>query len=264
MKTGFIIFAHCNGHTKEDVDDIIENISVFHPECEFFINHPTISHEKIFTTHNLGPLNKSSFIFGAFVDIINKLSIEDIHKCDNFCLVSANQYFIDNIKAEKNINYVQFYNTDDWTNRYNGKDFSTNIIGTPLRQPYGVWDQKCFYKKIGISNPMASNWEGAILTKESMILCKQYINVAIQEYPNSDLISLFPGYMALKSGQEWKFPSFFGTFDPSNRPIFNHIITIDQLINKKREGYSTIKRVNYEKNCPIKDYIRKNYYKKEI
>jgi hypothetical protein len=63
--------------------------------------------------------------------------------------------------------------------------------------------------------------------------------------------------MALKTGQPWMFPPFFGTFDPFNR-INNHnlIITIEQVEQKLKEGYCSIKRVNYKKNCPIKTYIR--------
>jgi hypothetical protein len=71
------------------------------------------------------------------------------------------------------------------------------------------------------------------------------------------MISVFPGYMALKTGQPWQFPPFFGTFDPSNRDNnFNHIIRIDQVIEKKKAGYLSIKRVDYKKSCPVKQFIR--------
>jgi hypothetical protein len=63
--------------------------------------------------------------------------------------------------------------------------------------------------------------------------------------------------MALKTGQPWQFPPFFGTFDPSNRDNnFNHIIRIDQVIEKKKAGYLSIKRVDYKKSCPVKQFIR--------
>ena len=38
-KTAFIIFAHSTLHTIEDVDDMINNISQFHDNCEFMITY---------------------------------------------------------------------------------------------------------------------------------------------------------------------------------------------------------------------------------
>lgn len=261
LKTAFIIFAHCNLQTKEDIDDLIDNIKRFHKNCDFLVNHPTIEHEKIFTSHNLGELNNSSFLFGAFIEILNKLSYKEIEKFDNFYIVSSNQYFINDIVLEKDINYFQFYNTPDWYNSYVGKDSDRTVVGNPLIQPYGVWDPERLCDDLNINTPMASNWEGGVLTKESMKLCKDNIQKSIDKYPNQDLISLFPGYMALLSVQEWKFPQIFCTFDPTNKPEYNNIITIEQLERKRNEGYFSIKRVNYDRNCPIKSYIRDTYYK---
>lgn len=132
-------------------------------------------------------------------------------------------------------------------------------IENALQQEYALWDNRFLYKEFGINNAMASNWECASLTKEAIIQCKSNIDICDKYYPNCDLISMFPGYMALKTGQDWKFPSFFGTFDPSCTQK-NHIITIEQVKQKKAEGYYGIKRVNYSKNCSIKNYIRENYY----
>jgi len=224
----FIIFAHCTEQNVDDVNDMIYNIKYFHKDCEIFINHPNIQHEKIKTRHTLGQLNNSSFIFGAFIDIIKTLTFDEIERFDHFVLVSANQYFISEMKLEKNVNYVQFYNVEDWEYKYTGKDFRTDYEGFPLKQFYGLWDPKEMYKIFGIETPMASNWESACLTKESMRLCKENIDIAINTYPNCDLISTFPGFMALKSGQKWKFPPFFGTFDPSNPKPKNWILTEEQ------------------------------------
>jgi hypothetical protein len=254
----YIIFAHCNTQNNEDLQDIIDNIKYFsEDESDFIVNHPTINHSKIRTRHQLGPLNYSSFIYGAFIEIVKSITEEELNKYDHFCLVSANQYFINKIKFKPQTNYFQFYNSADWENYYHGIS-TEKIVGNYLRQPYGLWDNKEMYKVFGIENPMASNWECGTLTKESMKLCKENINKSIEIYPNTDLISLFPGYMALKSYQEWEWPSFFGTFDPSCKEK-NHIITINQLETKRKEGYFSIKRVGYSKNCLIKDYIRKNY-----
>lgn len=261
LKTAFIIFAHCGVQTVDDVDDLIDNIKHFHNNCDFLINHPNIEHEKIFTRHNLGELNRSSFIYGAFVDIVNKLSYDDIESFDCFYFVSSNQYFMSDIIIKLNVNYFQFYNTPDWTNSYVGKDSDKTVIGNPLIQPYGVWDPDRLCDDLKVPTPMASNWEGAILTKESMKLCKDHIQTSIEKYPNTDLISLFPGYMALLSGQPWEFPEIFCTFDPSNKPEYNKIVTIEQLLTKKGQGYYSVKRVNYNKDCPIKTHIRSLYSK---
>jgi len=257
----FVIFAHCDAQSPSDIDDMIDNISRFHKDCDFIVNHPTMDHPKIFTRHRFGILNKSSFIFGAFEEIVSKLTEDQIKSFDHFYLVSANQYFINPIIVEKNINYFQFYNTEDWSNSYNGMNTAATVSGFPLKQPYGRWDDKNLYSVLDIPTPMASNWESGTLTQEAMLLCKKYISTAVNMYPATDLISLFPGYMALKTNQAWKYPAFFGTFDPSNRPQYNHVISQEQVIMKYNEEYSSIKRVNYSKDCPIKGFIRNNYYK---
>mgnify|MGYP001580247372 CR=1 FL=1 len=55
---------------------------------------------------------------------------------DHFCLVSANQYFINEINFEKDVNYIQMLNTEDWESTYKGKDTNKEIQGFPLQQPY--------------------------------------------------------------------------------------------------------------------------------
>jgi hypothetical protein len=65
--------------------------------------------------------------------------------------------------------------------------------------------------------------------------------------------------MILLSKQEWEFPAYFGTYDPSNKPNFNWVITEQQIIEKRLKNYYSVKRVNYGKNCPLKEFIRKNY-----
>jgi hypothetical protein len=89
-----------------------------------------------------------------------------------------------------------------------------------------------------------------------------YLDNAFDIYPNRDLIQLFPGYMALKTGQPWMFPPFFGTFDPSNR-INNHnsVITESQIDQKLIENYCSVKRVGYKKDCHLKQYIKEKTYK---
>jgi len=115
------------------------------------------------------------------------------------------------------------------------------------------------HKELNIKNPMASNWECGVLTKEAMIECKKNMHICNKYYPNFDAMSMYPGFMALKTEQKWKFPSVFLTWDPTCYER-NHIVTLEQLKQKKSEGYYSIKRVNYSKNCNIKDFIRKNYY----
>ena len=105
---------------------------------------------------------------------------------------------------------------------------------------------------------MISNWECITFTKEVMLLCKKNLQIALRVYPNRDLMNVYIPYMILLSKQQWEFIPHFGTYDPSNPQPKNHIITIPQVINKKNEGYFSIKRVNYNKNCEIKKYIREN------
>lgn len=258
-KTAFIIFGHSTLNTVEDIDDIIKNISYFHNNCDFMVNHPTINHPKIRTRHTPGPLNFSNFIFGVLIELIKNLTVDEINNFEHFCLVSANQYFINQIKFEKNVNYAQFLNTENWDNTYNGKDSSKDIIGFPLQQPYGRWDPKDLYKEYGIEVPMTANWECLTVTKEVMLLAKIHLAKCIEYYPNQDMINVFLPYMILLSKQQWEFPPHFGTYDPSNRPTFNKILTKEQITNKYNNGYFSIKRVNYSKNCELKNFIRQNY-----
>jgi hypothetical protein len=259
-KVCYIIFAHSLIQTENDLDDMIKNIKFFNKDCDFVINHPNMIHPKIRTRHMPGELDRSNFIFGAFEKIVKELSDDEINSYDHFCLVSANQYFINKPDFEVGVNYVQFYNTDDWSNFYDGYNYKTDYVGFPLQQPYGRWDPKDLYKVYNLNTPMASNWECIVLTKESMLLCKENIDSCVNQYPNQDMISLFPGYMALMSGQRWEFPKHFGTYDPSNKQR-NHTLFLQQVDEKYKEGYYSIKRVNYDLNCPIKEYIRNRYMK---
>jgi hypothetical protein len=258
-KTGFIIFAHSLSQTVEDVNDIIENISYFHNNCDFFINHPNMVHPKIRMRHMPGILNHSTFIFGALIELFNSLTKEEIELYEHFCLVSANQYFINDIIFEKGVNYVQFLNTENWSETYNGKDSDKTIVGFPLRQSYGKWDPKDLYKEYGIDLPMSANWECLTVTKEVMLLARKHLDKCVEYYPNDDMMNIFLPYMILLSRQPWEFPPYFGTYDPSNRPNFNRVITKEQIINKRNEGYISVKRVDYSKTCQLKDFIRKNY-----
>lgn len=263
-KTAFIIFAHSTLHTIEDVDDMINNISQFHDNCEFMINHPTLNHPKIRMRHMPGVLNQSNFIFGALESLIKDLTIDEINEYEHFCLVSANQYFINDINFEKGVNYAQFNTTENFDKDYIGKNMSKEIIGFPIRQPYlfgKTWDDEFLYKELGIELPMISNWECISFTKEVMNLSKKNLLTALRIYPNRDLMNVYIPYMILLSKQKWEFIPHFGTYDPSNPEPKNFIITIQQIINKRNEGYFSVKRVNYNKNCPIKNYIKQNFYK---
>jgi len=260
-KTGFIIFAHSLSQTVEDVDDIIQNIMYFHDNCDFFINHPNIYHPKIRMRHMPGLLNHSNFIFGGIIDLLKSISDEEINSFEHFCLVSANQYFINDINFEKGVNYAQFLNTINWVETYNGKDSDKTIIGFPLQQPYGKWDTKDLYKEYGIDLPMSANWECLTFTKEVMLLAKKHLDKCLEYYPNDDMINIFLPYMILLSKQPWEFPPYFGTYDPSNKPNYNRIITKEQLINKRSEGYFSVKRVSYSKTCELKDFVRQNFMK---
>jgi hypothetical protein len=260
-RTAFIIFAHSTIHTIEDVDDMISNISYFHDNCDFMINHPTLDHPKIRMRHMPGNLNHSNLIFGGLIDLIKNITEDEINSFDHFCLVSANQYFINGINFEKGINYVQFFNTEDWYSTYNGKDSDRSIVGFPLQQPYGRWDGKNLYLEYNVDLPMGANWECMTVTKEVMLLAKQHLDKCLEYYPNDDMMSIFLPYMILLSKQTWEFPSHFGTYDPSNKPNYNRIITINQIVEKYNQGYFSIKRVNYLKSCELKQFIRQNYMK---
>lgn len=137
-KVAFIIFSHSIDHDNEDVEDMIKNISYFHNNCDFIVNHPNLTHPKIGIRHTPGVLNHSNFIFGALIDFIRNITTEEINKFEHFCLVSANQYFINDINFEKGVNYAQFYNTENWEETYKGKNSDKTIIGFPLKQPYGT------------------------------------------------------------------------------------------------------------------------------
>lgn len=255
----FIIFAHSLDQDVHDLEDMIENIKYFHDDCDFIVNHPHITHPKVRVRHMPGPLNKSDFIFGAYNKILKELTVEEIQNFDHFCLVSANQYFINKINFEKGVNYVQFYNTDNWDDVYCGKDMDKTIIGFPLQQPYGRWDPEDLYLKYGLDVGMASNWECLTLTKEATLLAKENVDTCVEAYYNQDMISIFPGYMALMSKQPWEFPAHFGSYDPSNRALKNHFLFPQQVIEKRNEGYFSVKRTNYSRHCPIKNFIRNNY-----
>jgi hypothetical protein len=108
---------------------------------------------------------------------------------------------------------------------------------------------------------MTANWECLTVTKEVMCLAKKHIDKAVEVYPNNDLMNIFLPYMILLSEQPWDFPPYFGTYDPSNRPNFNWIITREQIIQKYNDGYFSVKRVNYPKTCELKEFIRQNYMK---
>lgn len=261
MSCCFVIFAHNDLQTNEDVQDMIDNISFYHSDCDFIINHPYLTHPKVEIKHRLGPLDKSSFIFGAFIELLKSISENRIRQFDHFCLVSANQYFINKISFEKETNYIQFLNTENWEMDYTGKDFSTEIKGFPLNQPYGRWDLKNLYLEYNIKQPMSSNWECATLTTKSMLLAKDNIDKCVDFYPNTDMINIFPGYCALMSNEKWEFPKHFGTYDPSNPQPKNWILNIPQVISKMENGYYSVKRVNYSKNCHIKDFVRNNLMK---
>ena len=62
MSCCFIIFAHNDLQTNEDVQDLIDNISHFHKDCDFIVNHPTLTHPKVRVRHRLGSVDNSMFI----------------------------------------------------------------------------------------------------------------------------------------------------------------------------------------------------------
>jgi hypothetical protein len=261
-KCCFIIFAHSDAQNVDDVNDMIDNINHFHKNADFIVLHPTMKHPKTRLNVPLGLLNQSSFIFGPLTELIKDLKDDEINQFDHFCLVSANQYFINDIIFEKNINYAQFNTTENFDNDYTGKDMSKEIIGFPIKQPYlfgKTWDDNGLYKELGIELPMISNWECVTFTKEVMLLCKKNLETALKIYPNRDLMNVYIPYMILLSKQQWDFIPHFGTYDPSNPNPKNYLITIEQTINKRNENYFSIKRVNYGKNCHIKNFVRENF-----
>ena len=258
MTCCFIIFAHNYEQNNEDVQDMIDNINFYHKNCDIVVNHPTLTHSKVSVRHRLGPVDHSTFMFGAFSEVFKSFEDSYVKQFDHFCLVSANQYFINNISFDKGVNYLQFLNHERWEDVYSGKDFDRTIVGNPIIQPWGNWDELNSYLEYGIQKPMAANWECATFTQETIFLVRKHIDRCLELFPNKDRINTFPGYMALLSGQEWRFPPHFGTYDASNPNPKNWIITIDQLSQKYSDGYFSIKRVNYSKFCPIKEFIRNN------
>lgn len=257
-KTLYLVFGDARNQDDDDLDDICDNINYFDKNCEIVINHPTSTHKNVKLRHIVQPIG-THFIFGIFIEFLNLLNKEE-YEFDHVCLFSANQYLINSFIPIKNINYLQFYNCPEWDYNYTGKDFSNLTIGNPLIQCGFNWDENNMGFRLGIDNAMISNWEYAFLTKETINLCQKHINDCLQIYPYRDCIQLFPGYMALKSEQPWLFPPFFGTFDPSNKiNNCNWIITHDQIDQKHNEGYCSIKRVNYKKDCSLKEHIRKKY-----
>jgi hypothetical protein len=261
-KVCFIIFAHTNNQNNDDINDMISNISYFHSDCDFMINHPTLNHPKIRTRHTPGLVNHSNFIFGNLIKLFNDLTIDEIEKYDHFCLVSANQYFINNIIFEKDVNYAQFNTTENFDKDYIGKHMDKTPKGFPIKQSYlfgGTWDDEKLYEKLGIELPMISNWECVTFTNEVMKLCKSNLNTTLSVYPNRDLMNVYVPYMILLSGQRWEFIPHFGTYDPSNPEPKNYFITKEQIVKKREEGYFSIKRVNYSENCHLKNFVRENY-----
>jgi len=94
-----------------------------------------------------------------------------------------------------------------------------------------------------------------------MLLAKENIDSCVETYYNQDMISIFPGYMALMSGQPWEFPAHFGTYDPSNRALRNQITFPQQVEEKRTSGYFSVKRFNYSRHCPVKQFVRETYMK---
>jgi len=259
MSTLYLIFGDARNQNDDDLEDLCQNIRHFDNNAQIIINHPTSNHTNVKLKHIVDPVDISPFIFGVFKEFLNYFSNNDLN-FDHLNLVSANQYYINKFEPEIGVNYVQFYNCDDWDHHYTGKDFPAVYSGNPIVQNFN-WDPRNLHKIVGVDNPMVSNWESMYLTYESVKLCAENLYLCDQIYPNQDRIQTFPAFMALKSGQEWRFPPFFGTFDPSNLVNkHNHIITITQVIEKYNLGYCTIKRVNYHKDCEIKQFIRNNLY----
>ncbi len=255
-KTLYLVFGDERNQTSDDLEDICNNIYYFDKNCEIIINHPTSDHPNVKLRHIVQPVNVSPFIFGVFIDFIN-LPLNN-YEFDHVCLFSANQYLINSFIPEKGVNYLQFYNCPMWDFKYTGKDFSNLTVGNPLIQYTFNWDHLEMNNFLEIKDAMVSNWEYAFLTKETIDLCRKHLSDCQLIYPNRDCIQLFPGYMALKAEQPWMFPPFFGTFDPSNKiNECNWIITEQQIDQKHKDGYCSIKRVNYGKDCPLKEHIRR-------
>lgn len=257
-RTLYLIFGDARNQNYDDLEDLCQNIHHFDKHCDIIINHPSVNHPNVKLRHIVQPVNVSPFIFGVFTEFLKYIK-ENPMNFDHVCLFSANQYMINDFVPEMGVNYLQFYNCPNWDFKYTGKDFSNITIGNPLIQ-YDTfnWDQKGMNEILEIPNAMISNWEAAYLTKETIELCQRHLKDCENIYPNRDCIQLFPGYMALKTGQPWMFTPFFGTFDPSNKKNnHNHIITKEQINEKHQEGYAFVKRVGYNKDCQLKEFIRR-------
>ena len=92
-----------------------------------------------------------------------------------------------------------------------------------------------------------------------MLLAKENVDSCAETYYNQDMISIFPGYMALMSKQPWEFPAHFGTYDPSNRALRNQLLFPEQVVEKRNDGYFSMKRVAYKRFCPVKKFIREHF-----
>ena len=261
MGTLYLIFGDSRNQDNNDLEDLCQNIQQFDTNAEIIINHSTSSHPLVKLRHTVGPVDISPFIFGVFTEFLKYFKENDL-KFDHLSLVSANQYYINKFTPEIGVNYLQFYNCNDWDHNYTGKDFPAIYSGNPIVQNFN-WDPGNLHKAMDIKDPMVSNWEAAYLTYKTVTLCAENLYLCNNIYPNQDRIQTFPAYAVLKSNQEWRFPPFFGTFDPSN-PMYhkNQIITLDQLEDKYKKEYAIVKRVNYKFDCPIKKYIREHYYGK--
>ena len=100
----FMIFSHCREQTVEDLNDMIDNIKHYHNDCDFLVNHPTIIHPKVRTRHNIGTLNQCNMVYGVFIEMVRSITEEELNKYDHFCMVAANQYFINKIEFNKKSN----------------------------------------------------------------------------------------------------------------------------------------------------------------
>ena len=259
-KVLYLVFGDVRNQNDEDLEDICQNIKHFDSNAQIIINHPKSSHPNSLLKHEVGVVDHSYFIFGVFIEFLNYIKDKKLD-FDHVCLFSANQYMINSFYPIKGINYLQFYTTDDWDFKYTGKDYSNLTYGTPLMQyKYIDWEPERLDLLLGVEYAMVSNWESAYITKETIKLCIENLDTCLSVYPNKDRIQTYPGYMALKTGQPWLYPPFFGTFDPSNRINgHNRIITQQQVIQKYNEGYCSVKRAGYTKNCLIKEFIRSKY-----
>jgi hypothetical protein len=272
----YLVHGDVRSQNYEDLNDLCKNIRYFNPEAKIIINHPEVDHPDVLLRYRLHEIDTSRHVFGVFVELLKYLKQNPI-KFDHVSWISANQYMINNFKPEKHVNYLQFFNHPEWEYNYTGKDYPNRIFGRPYegmqyemsKTRNEIYDPKDYYKELGIENPMCHNWEFAFLTKKAIDFCQKNIDRVCDLYPigeyGCDRSMSFAGYMALLTKQEWRFPPIFGTYDPSNKlredGRFSKMCTLDQIIQKRNEGYASVKRVNYKMDCPLKDYIRTNFMK---